>query len=401
MLTSDNEEVLPVKNVGNIISRIPKIDTQAVMALAIFYFLAANYLVYAFLDLPGMKYIIRIGMMAVFAVYCLFRIIKKRVDLRFFVMIGASAVFLLRGSSISMNISFLLLMMIVLMDMDMGKLYNGAFKANMIMLVVVLLCLLLGLVENVFYVSTDGRSRNTLGFVNVNAASVFVYSLLCTYILSHPEKRYLTAPKVLIAMASVFLMTDSRTAFLCTIFLFVVWLLLAVLPRGLGRLVCAVFVIAMFLTPMLWCIPGISDGPINTLFSARPILFLRYMQEHEIVHLLIGGSTVEEVDNYYLIQLFGCGVVVYAVIAVIVMVAVDAMIKRKRCSDVAFCLSLLLYGQFEGTLIRPEIICVPVFWLLIFKSFSLKELGCMLADFWSGLKRAAYVPARLIRKLSQ
>ena len=388
------------KTASRLFSRIPHIDRGMALSFFVFYFLSANYLVYSFLDLQDMKNGIRIAIIVVLALYCLYLLLAKKTNIRFFIFVGLAVLFLIIGSGIAINLAFLLLLMAVLVDVDVFKAYNAAFKSNMLMLMIILMCLLFGIVENVHYINPDGRSRNTFGFTNVNAASMFVFSLVVSYLLSRNSKRYKYVPLVLILATAVYLLTDSRTAFLCTLFMLVAWFAVYALPRPVSRIFSALFVIMMFLAPVAWSIPQISQGRLNTLLSSRPVLYLQYIQQHDVLALLFGGSRVEEVDNYYLIQLFGCGIFVYIICAASIITAVDVLIKKKRHAEAAFCLSMLLYGQFEGTLIRPEIACVPMFWMLVCQNATPAEALSILLNIRDHLMRAFAFPRNRIRKNS-
>lgn len=358
-------------------------DIKTSVVFLLFYVLSANYIIYSFLAEETFKNYFRLAIISVIVGYCIWRCVKKKVNIRFFVLMGTAFLVILKGGTLSLNVAFLLLLVVFLVGMKSENINTMAFNANFLMVVFVLTCLILGLVDNYHYINSDGRSRYTFGFTNVNAASVFAYSFAVTYLLSRKNPKWKYVPGVLITFSVVYLATDSRTAFWCLIFLMIAWAAIHHLPINHSRFLVGIFVIAMFITPCLWRLPFVCQGPIDDLLSDRPTLFVRYISQHTMLNFLFGGSRVAAIDNSYLILLYNCGIFLYAVCGIIVLIAMDQLILKKCAIEAGFCLSMLLYGQLEGVLLRPEILCVPIFWYYMFKNFSLKgikSLGTSVCD---------------------
>ena len=349
-------------------------DPKTMCVFLLFFLLCANYLVYSFLGGEGLKNYFRLAIIALIAGYCIWRFVNKKIDAAFLTVLGTATATGLMGGTLSLNVSFLLLLALFLVGMASERINKMAFYANVILLIFVLACLILGLVENTHYVNSDGRGRFTFGFSNVNAASSFAFSMATTYLLSKKESRHKFVIGVLITFSVVYLVTDSRTAFWCLIFLVLFWLAAEYLPKKISKLLVCLFVILMFLSPCIWELPVVNQGPIDDLMSDRPTFFIGYMAEHTLANLLFGGSTVTEVDNFYLLLLYNAGIFVYAACGIVVLFAFIRLLKRGRTFEVGFCLTMLLYGQLEGILLRPEILCVPIFWYYIFRNFTLDSV---------------------------
>ena len=140
------------------------------------------------------------------------------------------------------------------------------------------------------------------------------------------------------------------------------------------RMVVFAVAAVMFVFPFIWGLPFLSNSALNRLLSIRPHYYYEYIKNNPLPFFLFGGSKAVEIDNTYLLLLYNCGIMGYAAIAAITVVALDSMVRGDRYREVCFCIAMLVYGQLEGTLVRPEILCVPVFWICIIKGFTKNDL---------------------------
>ena len=354
----------------------PKFWYETATVFIPLFLLSLNYIIYAFWGITEAKLVLRLLVAAALVADAAYQILKKQAGKSLLFVLAVVAVLGLQQGVISFNAALLVLLAAVLRTKRLSGIYAASYIISMLLLVLVLVCLVFGFVENSPYVVGD-RYRMPFGFYNVNAAALFAFSGIITYVLSRKSFRIKEWALALLLTTFVYLTTDSRTAFLSMMVFLAAWLVLPKLPKKHCRILVLALVAIMFLTPAFWSLKVVNDGWVNQILSLRPAFYAQFIQENSIWNLLIGGSQAGEIDNYYLLQLFNCGIFLYVAGELVVLTAIDMLLKKGKYLEIGFCLSMLLYGQFEAVLIRPEIVCVPVFWVIIGQNFSVDGLKCL------------------------
>lgn len=344
------------------------------LAIAFYMLLAlgTNFLLYSFFKVEQYKNYVRFAIIGILAIHCLMRFVTKNLSVKSCALCVLAAFLVLMNGQIAFNLAFLLLAVVLLQSIHLKQLYNCAAFVSKILLMCVLLALTLGVVDNYAY-SVSHRLRMTLGFTNVNGTSMFAFSLIIILFLAEWKKNANRMMPFAAMVMIVYILTDTRTMILSACVLAIAWLLLGRLPGKAERVAVFVVTVLMFLAPFFWGISSLSTGKLNEIMSLRPELYLRYIQSNSLLNFLFGGSKAAEMDNSYLLILYNGGIFVYMAITLVTVIAMDAMVRAKRYADVCFCLAMLTYGQLEGTLVRPEILCTPVFWACVVKNFSYKN----------------------------
>lgn len=346
---------------------------KKIIVFSVLLLLGMNYLLFSFFRIPGLQNYVRLGIAAVMALHCLLRLLAKDLQRKDFVLMIGAAALLITDGAITFNLTFLLVLTIVLRSVSFEDLLGHATTASTILLMVVLVSLTLGVVDNSLY-SVGDRHRITMGFANVNGTSVFAFSIMLIFFLSVKKVQGTFSWVYIASVLVVYILTNSRTMLMAAVALFVAWLLLERLPKRTARMVVFAVAAVMFVFPFIWGLPFLSNSALNRLLSIRPHYYYEYIKNNPLPFFLFGGSKAVEIDNTYLLLLYNCGIMGYAAIAAITVVALDSMVRGDRYREVCFCIAMLVYGQLEGTLVRPEILCVPVFWICIIKGFTKNDL---------------------------
>ncbi len=346
---------------------------KKIIVFSVLLLLGMNYLLFSFFRIAGLQNYVRIGIAAIMSLHCLLRFLAKDLERKDFVLLICAAVMLVTNGAITFNLTFLLVLIIVLRSVSREDLLGYATTVSTILLMVVLVSLTFGIVNNSLY-SVGDRHRITMGFANVNGTSVFAFSVILVFFLAVKKVQGTFFWVGIASVMVVYILTNSRTMLLAAVALFAAWLLLKKLPNRTARMVVLIAVIVMFVFPLIWGLPFMNNSILNQFLSLRPQYYYEYIHENPMAFLLFGGSKVVEIDNTYLLLLYNCGFVGYAGIAAITMVALDGMVRGDRYQEVCVCFALLVYGQLEGTLVRPEILCVPVFLLCIINGFTKSNL---------------------------
>lgn len=360
---------------------------KKIIVFSVLLLLGMNYLLFSFFRIAGLQNYVRIGIAAIMSLHCLLRFLAKDLERKDFVLLICAAVMLVTNGAITFNLTFLLVLIIVLRSVSREDLLGYATTVSTILLMVVLVSLTFGIVNNSLY-SVGDRHRITMGFANVNGTSLFAFSMMLIFFLAAKKVQGTFLGVCIVSVMVVYILTNSRTMLLAAGALFAVWLLLKKLPKRTARMVVLIAAIVMFVFPLIWGFPFMSNSTLNRLLSIRPHYYHEYIHENPMAFLLLGGSKLAEIDNSYLLLLYNCGIVGYAVVAVITMVALDGMVRGDRYQEVCVCFALLVYGQLEGTLVRPEILCVPVFSLCIINGFTKSNLAITAKDVgrWIALR---------------
>lgn len=343
--------------------------------IAVLFLLTLNYLFYSFFDLGHLRNYVRLLVSAMLVFMLAFQLLENRFKRRHVVLLLFAAYQIFVGGTNSLNIAFLVLIVLTMREDENKTVFRQAFAVLAVFAVVVILCLALGIEKNYNYISDvdDSRERNTLGFVNVNGAGIFAFSLEAAYLLSRQKVKWLHLGIVAVAAVVMYRLTDSRTPFLGIVIMMVLWLVLPVIPRKWAKCCLWVGIGLLFVTPAVWPLPFVNSEPGNFVLSSRPEFFSSYMEQQSIVTFIFGGSRVAEIDNGYLLLLYNCGVIVYLAIALAVAKASETMLEKGKFMELAFLSAMLVCAVFEGSFLRPELLCAPLLWGIVFDNIGWGE----------------------------
>lgn len=344
-------------------ARIHSKVTAEKMLIAACNLLVVNLLLYSFWRIDIHKNLLRIGAVALCgAVYLL------RSKVRLFdgvCLLLAVYLIAVRGAA-SINLAFMVILAIALGWLDQRKLLKALHKAHVFLVIVVAASLALGLAHNET-LQVASRTRNTLGFAQVNYAGLLSYSLFSVYLLSRQTVRCRNLLWTAAASLALFLLTDSRTGFMGVIVMMLAFGAFQMLRIRWSKRIAMTGLVFAFASPFLWQLPFLNSRLFNSLLSNRPVLFTEYIRANTAVNLIIGGSRVREIDSFYLLLLYNAGIVIYLLVGIIAAKAVMNMLDRGRKIEAAFAVSTLAVALFESSLLRPEIPCMCFFWQLVLR----------------------------------
>lgn len=323
--------------------------------------LAFSFLSIAFFKADNFVNILRIISLIMLIVVNIWSGTLNRRDVYLFFI---AAFVLLSNGTVSLNIAFLIILGVALNKVSFQKSIHSLNLINWIIVAVVLFSLLTGIVDN--YVWTYlGRTRNTLGFVHANNAGILNYSVVVLSLMSCKRIKWYHYFVTLLISYFIFDLTDSRTGFLCIlIFLFSV-IIVRFLSYNMIKFIYVGVSIFVFATPLMWNLPIINSTKMNQLLSLRPGIFSRYISKHSLKHFLFGGSVIEEIDNFYLLFLYNAGIIIYMLFLISTIIMIVRLINNGKYVLLSFVFSLLIMGMFESSILRPEYLCVPLFWKIV------------------------------------
>jgi hypothetical protein len=107
-------------------------------------------------------------------------------------------------------------------SIDMKKIVKTLFRSNFVGVALVLVLVAVGIIENSTYTRGSGLVRYSMGFYHPNTFSAYMFQLEALYMLYKSDKiKILDSFIILIVTIWVHLVTDSNTAFILMICLFV------------------------------------------------------------------------------------------------------------------------------------------------------------------------------------
>lgn len=336
--------------------------------------LAVNYICYQTLSLDNMKNMLRIVAIffALFSAWIggLERIFLNRMDL--ISLFIAVSTFITSGFN-TLNFVVILVLVICMKNYNIAELIRMSLIANMVAALVYFMGYFMGVIQWKEY-SIGGRVRNTLGFINVNAASLFVLSFVIVWIIENSNRfRWVIGSLLMIAM---YYMTNSRTA-MVGYFLFVLFYLYFRCLRKLGKWgdylydishkMLALGIILFALLPFLATIIMRKFPGIDILLSNRLSIIQRVMDNMTPKEFFLGGVPVE-IDNSYVNFLLMGGIVLFLFIVFLIIWAIwkKTCYKDYNYKVMSIAYSVLVMGMMESFWVRPEILISLVFWKYIY-----------------------------------
>ena len=338
---------------------------EYILCPIVLFLLALNFLLFSFFDYLLLKNVIRLSIVLLLGLMLAVQLYKKSFKQTHIVLFFISLFLFLIDSSLAYNLLFLSLLVLAFHTVEDRYFYKTAFLISALLTVVVLFCLLVGWQSPWVYTDPDTlRTRNTLGFTNVNSASIFFFSLMSSFLFAPKKVTFWHLGAVTVGSVVLFIITDSRTPLLGMLLLISIYLLLPRIPEKWSLGCFYTGIILLFATAFLWALPFVNTPIINSLLSERPRHFIGYIQQQNIWSVFIGGSNTPEIDNLYLLLLYNVGIFLYSFICWILLKAGRQLIKSGRYLEISFVTSMLICGVFEATLLRPELFCAPLFWVI-------------------------------------
>lgn len=355
----------------NILQSVRKLNTKPVNTALIYSVIALlglNYLLYSFFDLGGVRNLVRAAAAGLMLALLLLRLADEKIRRRQVLMLLLAAWQILAGGTNGLNIAFLLILTVTVAGYRECRITTVVFWIMTGLTAVVALSLLLGIEVNEVYRVGD-RVRHKLGFVNVNSASMFFFTLLAAYLLYRDKNvRLWDLAAVMAIEAVLFVFTDSRTPLLCLGIMIALYLVMPRIPEKVLRICCRVGIALLFLTSYLWVMPVVNSPLVNKILSLRPMYCDEYFRSQNAWTFLLGGTRIKELDNGYLLLLFNTGVIVYSGIYFLVRNAAENLCRRGDYLTLAYVIAMLAGSVLEGSSVRPELLCAPLLWALILEA---------------------------------
>lgn len=355
----------------DILQPIRKLNTKAVnlgLIYSVILLLGLNHLLYSFFDLGGIRNLVRAGAAGVMLLLLVLRLAEGSIRRRQVVMLLLAAWQILSGGTNGLNIAFLLILTVAVAGYRDCDISRVVFRVMVVLTAVMLGSLLLGIEENEIY-TVGTRTRHKLGFVNVNSASMFLFTLLSAYLLHRDQK---TKPVELAVVMGIeillYVFTDSRTPLLGLAMMIAMYLLLPKLPERVVRQGFRIIIAMLFLTSYLWTLPVVNSEFGNILLSRRPLYCDEYFRNQSAWTFLFGGTRIPELDNGYLLLMFNVGVMVYTAVYFLIQSAAEHLLSRKQYMKLAFVITMLCCSVLEGSALRPELLCAPILWVIILQA---------------------------------
>lgn len=350
-----------------------------VLIYSVISLLGLNYLLYSFFDLGSVRNLVRAAVAGLMLILLVLRLAEDKIHRREMLMLLLALWQILMGGTNGLNLAFLLILTVILAGYRECRIATVVFRVMTALSVLVALCLVLGIEENEIY-TVGTRTRHKLGFINVNAASMFFFSALAAYLLHRGGKVKLWEIAIVLAVEGlIFVFTDSRTPLLCLVIMAALYLLLPRLPEKAVRLCCRVGIGLLFLSPYLWVMPVFNSPLVNKILSLRPMYCDEYFRSQNAFTFLLGGTRIPELDNGYLLLLFNIGVILYTAVCFLVRNAAERLHSGGEYMPLAYAITMLLCSVMEGSVLRPELLCAPLLWVILMGALPASDKPSFLA----------------------
>ena len=320
--------------------------------------LGIGFLLFSFFNETDFLTIVRTTSVAMLMITILLR---GKMEKSMVILLIVACYIVLTSANTSLNIFYAIVISIAMCALNDDHIFKIMHNVNLLILATVVISLLAGVVENRTWTHL-GRTRSSLGFAHPNFPGLFSFSLVSVYFV---KSGTINLKKGLIALAFsiiVFFMTDSRTGFYATLLMFAIYPIIKGIPRKILKYITIILIALLFISPCLWVMPWMNSDKVNTLLSLRPEIFRNYIFAQTEANFLLGGSKTVEIDNFYLLLLFNCGIFFYAFLAVVSIQSACQFVEQKRHMELTFILVILIVALFESSILRPELLFVPLYW---------------------------------------
>lgn len=330
--------------------------------------LGINYLFYSFFQFDFNRNLLRV-IAGVFLLLSIF--LSKSISQREMFLVPVAIYMIAINGSLSSNIAYIILSALAIPYVA-DIVWKRLNAIQVFYTVMIFFCLLTGVVH--YRITTSGgRIRNTLGFVNVNSAALFFFSLLIIWILQLSEIRVKHLIITIIVSFVVYRYTDSRTVFICSNIFAVCYLLFRKCNGKKTATLFCVIVSLFYLSPMLIILLQRYYPNLDVILSFRLTNYMEYIGGHDAKTLLLGGSRLEGIDQFYLCLLYNGGLVFYSFTMIMSLVSLYKYVTSKDSGYAAFIIAVSSYGLMESGVIRCELLCMIMFWYLLIRPLKNNE----------------------------
>jgi hypothetical protein len=316
------------------------------------------------IDQTQFKMLIRIIILipGIFLIVRYFRIPENKLA-KIIIFIYLASLCIINGFENIMNtLDFLTLVYIVLLIDLLNKVdvfYKSTLWGMFLALITVFLLVNLGFFENKIYIDQMGRIRFFFGFANPNFLSLYIFSFSIFLYLYKKNNLFLLISIVIIFITIYF--TRSRTPF----FSFLLFMLLLVYfhKRNIYlKKKISIYLIIMFLLVYIYMVINYQNYiNIDLILSGRLRLTNHLFNEISFREFVFGGNLTKiTIDNSYLIfiKYYGTFFLIFFLFTLV-------NVKENRPHELAFIISMLIFGFFESVLVSPAVPVSSLFWYLI------------------------------------
>lgn len=272
-----------------------------------------------------------------------------------------SVLYFFGGSPIVINFIFLIL---ALHFFYVSNIDCNEFLANSLIVYLLVLFIyisyLVFLGEGMTSFVIGDRERYYFGFLNPNKTGFFLFSILTLLVFNYVN--FNTSFKVLMVsvlpLLYLLILTGSRTALFCILLFFILaFSQVILLIRKPVVFFPILFLILSFVVAFHY-----DNVLVDNLLSGRANDYHEFLVTLSVHDYFWASTEGARLDNSYLQAYFNLGLFAYLIFVILFKRA----IYRLNNIEVSYVVVMLVYGLFEGTLIRPEFLLTLFFYYLLF-----------------------------------
>lgn len=329
--------------------------------------LSLNYLAYSALGFDALRVPMRAAGMVLLALSATLNFRQLRFDLLFLPMFAISVICVLLHGSDALNMVAVLLFVLTASPHGLKSTVRDLTGCFAICTLVYLAALAGGRASTLTYVM-EGRTRNTLGFSNVNAAALFFLPLLLLLARKHRHP-VVMALFVALAFVGIFALTNTRSALITAGAFFAAQGLFVVLGKSRAPTAARTAVglaVLLALVVFTFALPLLAGSDLDYALSYRPTLFHNALKDFSLQDWLIGSATFSEVDNSFIVIVGHYGLVFFGCALAVLVKAIRRICVSGDSWAFSFIVAIVACGSVESFLYRPELIAALAFWLAVF-----------------------------------
>lgn len=329
--------------------------------------LGLNYLVYSAFGFDALRLPVRVMGMALLALSAMLNFRKLRFDFLYVPMLGIAAICVLMHGTDALNMLAVLLFVLAASPYDLRAVIGNLIGCFAICTCLYLAALASGGISSVSYVM-EGRTRNTLGFTNVNAASLYFLPLLLALFRKN-RHTVITASLVMLVFVGIYLLTNTRSALITVGAFFAARVLFSAMAiRKSPAFIRSVvgIVVLCGLVASAFAIPLLAGSDLDYVLSYRPTLFRDALKDFTPADWLLGSASFAEVDNSFIVMVGHYGLIFFVCAFCVLAKAIKRVSFAEDPWSFSFIIALVACGSVESFLYRPELIATLAFWLIAF-----------------------------------
>lgn len=333
--------------------------------------LGLNFILYSVFGLEAIRVPIRIAVLGMFVLSALLDFRYLKFDVLFLPMLGLAVLSLVLNGLDALNMLAVLLFVLAASPYSLSDMLSDLLKCFVLIAIIYILAVVVGFASLTSYVM-GGRVRNTLGFVNVNAAALFFFPLLLLLAKKRP-RAWMANCGVALAFVFLFIVTDTRSLLLGAGVYYASYILFRLMSNGktLSRLRGAVGIMVLYASiAIAFSLPLLAGTELDQALSWRPTLFHESLAGFTPFDWLFGSSSFKEVDNSFIVIVGHYG---FLFLACVIAILHKAILRCSECDHAwsySYLLSVLACGSIESFIYRPELIVTLAFWFVVFNSAS-------------------------------